>query len=153
MHTRLACSNTVHSQFWSCLKWTRVRLTARPVLHGFCSQLQLPLLMMIPAHGSTRPSSPQLNLVTFDHIPAFVVDISLYDQPYWPAISTPSTLVYLVTCHTDSNYTINFLQAILTLTQQWCSIHSSTLNSSLVYDSLNKGLLSLILSSLSVSFV
>ena len=105
---------------------------------------------------AVNPSGPQLNLVSFDNVPAFAVDISSWDQPRRPVTWAPSTTVFTrrPLPHKDSSYTIGFLRAIPTLnTAVICSIRDFTLNSSFVNDSLHKGLLSLISSSASVSFV
>ena len=81
--TYLVFRDPVHSWFWPCLKWTCVRLTAKPVLYGLHSQLQsIPILkqflltlMTTPAHGSSCPSSPQQNPASSVSIPVFANDL------------------------------------------------------------------------------
>ena len=105
----------------------------------------------------------QLNPVSFDHVPAFAVD-------------TPSIVNYLITIHIDSSYLmtshVKFIyhglpnkqlhrfQPRCWFTSSWyqlstpqlCNICDSTLNSSFMYNFLNKCLLFLILS-MFMSFV
>ena len=141
----LVCSSQ-WSYLWGnqmpALNPVRTRLTCSDPVHSrFWSCLKWTHLRFAAKHVPSRLRSQLQPILISDQVlPTLMRTLPVRSRNRFPSIS----LDFL---------RVSSVPRVNTSTPQWCCIRNSILNSSFVYDSLNKGLLFIILSSLSVSFV